>query len=160
MTIKACYPGSFDPVTLGHLDLITRASRLFDELVVAVGVNASKTPSFSVEERVALIQAELTPDLSNVTVTSFDGLVVDFCREAGVSVIVRGLRTVSDFESEFQMGLTNRTFAPEIETVFVMPGERFGFVSSRLIKEVVRAGGDVSRFVPAAVAARLAEELQ
>ena len=154
MAMRAIYPGSFDPVTLGHLDLIQRGSRLFERLVVAVGINAAKTALFSPEERVAMIRAE-TGGLKNVEVATFDRLVIDFAKSRGVNVILRGLRTISDFETEFQMALTNRSFAPEIETVFVMPGEKFQFISSRLIKEVAQVGGNVSTFVPAAVAEAL-----
>jgi pantetheine-phosphate adenylyltransferase len=154
MTTRAVYPGSFDPVTFGHLDLIQRGSRLFDRLIVAVGVNAAKTPLFPAEERVAMIQAEIR-GLANVEVAPFEGLVVDFARSHGSNIILRGLRTVSDFETEFQMALTNRSFAPDIETVFVMPGEKFHFISSRLIKEVAQVGGSVASFVPEAVARRL-----
>jgi pantetheine-phosphate adenylyltransferase len=151
MSHRAVYPGSFDPVTFGHLDLIQRGSRLFEHLVVAVGRNAEKAAMFPPEERVAMIRAEVG-GLRNVEVTTFDGLIVDFAKSRGLDVILRGLRTISDFESEFQMALTNRTFAPGIETVFVLPGERFQFLSSRLIKEVAGAGGDVRAFVPEAVA--------
>jgi pantetheine-phosphate adenylyltransferase len=151
MPNRAVYPGSFDPVTFGHLDLIQRGSRLFDQLVVAVGRNAAKAGLFPPEERVAMIRAEIG-GLRNVEVATFDGLVVDFAKSRGLNVILRGLRTVSDFETEFQMALTNRTFGPEIETVFVMPGEKFQFLSSRLIKEVASVGGDVSHFVPETVA--------
>lgn len=160
MEIAACYPGSFDPVTYGHLDLMRRATALFDRVVVAVGKNVTKQPLFSAEERAALIQAEVDRFERPVEVACFQGLVVDFCRENGLSVIVRGLRTVSDFESEFQMGLTNRTFAPEIETVFVMPGEKFSYVSSRLIKEVVAVGGSVDAFVPSGVVRALRSRLK
>jgi pantetheine-phosphate adenylyltransferase len=154
MAMRAVYPGSFDPVTLGHLDLIQRGSRLFERLVVAVGVNAAKTALFSPEERVAMIRAE-TGGLANVEVATFQGLVVDFAKSRGLNVILRGLRTISDFETEFQMALTNRTFAQDVETVFVMPGEKFQFLSSRLIKEVAQAGGSVASFVPEAVARAL-----
>ena len=154
MATRAVYPGSFDPVTFGHLDLIQRGSRLFDHLVVAVGVNASKAAMFSPEERVRMIEAE-TRGLKNVEVAMFPGLVVDFANARGLNIILRGLRTISDFETEFQMALTNRTFAPAIETVFVMPGEKFQFISSRLIKEVAQAGGSVASFVPEAVAKEL-----
>src|SRR5262245_17155593 len=150
MTTRALYPGSFDPVTFGHLDLIHRGSTLFDRLIVAIGVNAAKTALFTPEERLAMIQAEIGGH-KNVEVAIFHGLVVDFARSHGVNIILRGLRTVSDFETEFQMALTNRSFAPEIETVFVMPGEKFQFVSSRLIREVAQVGGSVSAFVPEAV---------
>jgi pantetheine-phosphate adenylyltransferase len=154
MTMRAVYPGSFDPVTFGHLDLIQRGSRLFDHLVVALGRNATKSPLFPAEERVAMIRGEIG-GLRNVEVATFDGLVVDFAKSRGLDVILRGLRTISDFETEFQMALTNRTYAPAIETVFVLPGEKFQFLSSRLIKEIAEAGGDVSAFVPEAVAAAL-----
>jgi pantetheine-phosphate adenylyltransferase len=151
MSHRAVYPGSFDPVTFGHLDLIQRGSRLFDHLVVAIGRNSTKAALFPTEERVAMIRAEIG-GLRNVEVATFDGLVVDFAKERGLDVILRGLRTISDFENEFQMALTNRTFGPAIETVFVLPGEKFQFLSSRLIKEVAQAGGDVRAFVPEAVA--------
>lgn len=154
MATRAVYPGSFDPVTFGHLDLIHRGSRLFDHLVVAVGVNAAKSALFSAEERVAMISPEIA-SLRNVEVAMFDGLVVDFAKARGLNIILRGLRTVSDFETEFQMALTNRSFAPELETVFVMPGEHFHFLSSRLIKEVAQVGGSVAAFVPQAVAKAL-----
>jgi pantetheine-phosphate adenylyltransferase len=154
MGTRAVYPGSFDPVTFGHLDLIQRGSRLFDSLVVGVGVNAAKSALFDAAERVAMIQAEVG-SLANVEVAPFDGLVVDFAKARGANIILRGLRTVSDFETEFQMALTNRSFAPELETVFVMPGEHFHFVSSRLIKEVAQVGGSVAAFVPDDVARAL-----
>jgi pantetheine-phosphate adenylyltransferase len=158
MRNRAVYPGSFDPVTYGHLDLIRRGAALFDLLVVAVGVNASKHPTFDADERARMIEAEIR-DLPNVRVTKFHGLVVDFARQNGLNLILRGLRTVSDFEAEFQMALTNRSFAPDIETVFVMPGEKWSYTSSRLIKEVVEVGGDVERFVPGPVAAALRARL-
>ena len=154
----ACYPGSFDPVTFGHLDLIRRGARLFDRLVVAVGRNAEKNPLFTAEERAAMISAEIE-DLTTVKVEIFHGLVVDFCHSRGLDIMLRGLRTISDFESEFQMALTNRSFAPDIESVFVMPAEKYSYVSSRLIREVVMVGGDVDRFVPPAVAAALKRRL-
>lgn len=160
MTV-AVYPGSFDPVTLGHLDLVRRGTVLFERLVVAVGRNASKTPLFSPEERVALLRDEVERMglTSRVTVLHFDGLVVDLCRTLGAGVLLRGVRNFSDFESETTMAATNRIFAPDIETVFALPGEGQGVVSSRLIKEIVAAGGSVERFVPGAVAAALAERL-
>ena len=154
MAMRAVYPGSFDPITLGHLDLIQRGSRLFERLVVAVGVNAAKTALFSSEERVAMIRDEIG-GLANVEVTTFSGLVVEFAKSRGLNVILRGLRTISDFETEFQMALTNRTLAQDVETVFVMPGEKFQFLSSRLIKEVAQVGGSVAPFVPEAVARAL-----
>ena len=154
MATRAVYPGSFDPVTFGHLDIVQRGSALFDHLVVAVGVNASKSAMFTAEERIAMIAAELG-GLRNVEVAMFHGLVVDFAKSRGLNIILRGLRTISDFETEFQMALTNRSFAPGIETVFVMPGEKFQFISSRLIKEVAQVGGSVASFVPDAVAREL-----
>jgi pantetheine-phosphate adenylyltransferase len=159
MRNRAVYPGSFDPVTYGHLDLVRRGAALFDLLVVAIGVNAEKRATFDADERRAMIEAEIR-DLPNVKVATFDGLVVDFARRNGLNLILRGLRTVSDFESEFQMALTNRSFAPDIETVFVMPGERWSFTSSRLIKEIVAVGGEVERFVPPAVAVALGRRLR
>lgn len=159
MRNRAVYPGSFDPVTYGHLDLVRRGAALFDLLVVAIGVNAEKRATFSADERRDMIEAEIR-DLPNVKVATFDGLVVDFARRNGLNIILRGLRTVSDFESEFQMALTNRSFAPDIETVFVMPGERWSFTSSRLIKEIVAVGGEVERFVPPAVAVALGRRLR
>ena len=157
--IEAVYPGTFDPVTHGHLDLIDRGARRFERLIVSVAAHSSKTPVFSLEERVEMID-ELVQPYDNVTVEAFDGLVVNYVRERGCSVIFRGLRTVSDFEYEHTMALTNRTLAPDIETVFLMPSPQYSFVSSRLIKEIMTAGGDVSGFVPDAVARRLADRLE
>ena len=136
-------PGASIPSRSATWTSSSAGSRLFDHLVVAIGVNAAKTALFSPEERVAMIRAE-TGGLKNVEVATFDGLVVDFAKARGLNVILRGLRTISDFETEFQMALTNRTFAPDIETVFVMPGEKFQFISSRLIKEVAQVGGSVA----------------
>lgn len=155
MGTSACYPGSFDPPTLGHLDVIRRAAPVFDRLVVAVGVNPAKAPMLPVEERVALLRAELGGLGPRVEVESFRGLAVDFCRARGLAILVRGLRTVSDFESEFQMALTNRSLAPGIDTFFVMAGEKYSFVSSRLIKEILGAGAPVDAFVPPGVARAL-----
>jgi pantetheine-phosphate adenylyltransferase len=150
MGTHAIYPGSFDPVTFGHLDLIQRGSRLFDHLIVAVGVNASKEALFTAEERVEMIRSQIG-GMKNVEVAQFRGLVVDFARSHSANIILRGLRTISDFETEFQMALTNRSFAPGVETVFVMPGEKYQFISSRLIKEVAQAGGALTAFVPESV---------
>jgi pantetheine-phosphate adenylyltransferase len=157
--VTAIYPGSFDPVTRGHLDLIERALPLFDHLTVAVAINRQKTPTFTTEERVATLREVLPPD-PRLTVTSFTGLVVDFCRSQGIGAILRGVRTVSDFEYEYQMALTNRHLQPRIETVFVMPSVEYSFVSSSLIKEIVKNGGDVGHFVPPQVERRLRERLQ
>jgi pantetheine-phosphate adenylyltransferase len=156
--MKAVYPGTFDPFTNGHLDLVQRGSRLFEHLVVAVAVNPAKAPVFSVEERVAMIR-ELARDIRNVTVDSFQGLVVDYASSHGLGTILRGLRTFSDFEYEFQMALTNRTFAPSIETAFVMPSLNYSYVSSRLIKESIAMGADVRHLLPALVEQRLRAKL-
>lgn len=157
--VSALYPGSFDPVTHGHLDLIHRALPLFDHLTVAVASNSSKSPTFTAEERVELLRSVL-PDDPRLSVTTFRGLVVDFCRARQISAILRGVRTVSDFEYEYQMALTNRHLAPGIETVFVMPSVQYSYVSSSLIREIVRNGGDASDFVPALVERRLQERLR
>lgn len=155
---RALYPGSFDPVTFGHLDLIRRGVALFGELTVAVAANPAKTPLFTPEDRVEMLREQLaaTPQAQ---VTQFKGLVVEFCQREGFGVILRGLRTVSDFEFEYQMALTNRSLAPGVETVFVMPNERYSYISSRLIKEVIDGGGDVSHFIPTEIEARLRRRL-
>ena len=147
---KALYPGSFDPMTLGHLDLVRRGLDLFDRVIVAVGENPAKKALFSVDERVAMIRDE-TAKLDRVDVTSFSGLAVQCAHEHDCTVLLRGLRTVSDFESEYAMALTNRTLADNIETVFCMPNEKYFYVSSRLIKEVFAMGGDASQFLSPAV---------
>ena len=144
---RAVYPGSFDPVTYGHLDLIQRALAVVDELIVAVAHNPDKTPLFSLEERVALLR-RATRGMRHVRVEPFDTLVVDFCRAHGASVMIRGVRMVSDFEYEFQMALTNRKLADRIETIFLMPSEAYAYLSSRLIKEAGALGADLSAFVP------------
>jgi len=154
----AVYPGSFDPVTNGHLDLIERGARVFDRLVVAVATNYEKRTLFTKAERVAMLRAH-TAHLDNVEVDSFKGLVVDYVRGLGARVILRGIRTVSDFEYEFQMALTNRSFA-DIETVFAMPSQEYAYLSARLIKEVAALGGDVSHLVPPDVAKALTERLR
>lgn len=157
--VSALYPGSFDPVTRGHLDLVERALPLFDHLTVAVARNGSKAPTFTVEERVEMLREVLPPD-PRLSVTSFRGLVVDFCRAQGIGAILRGVRTVSDFEYEYQMALTNRHLAPGIETVFVMPSVQYSYVSSSLIREIVRNGGDIGTFLPLPVERRLRERLR
>jgi pantetheine-phosphate adenylyltransferase len=141
----AVYPGSFDPITKGHEDLIHRSLEFVDQLIVAVAVNVSKQPLFSLEERVKLIQAAVTD--KRVEVQSFEGLLAEFAKKVGASVIIRGLRAVSDFEYEFQMALMNRNLAPKIETVFLVPAFDLTFVSSSLVREVARFGGDVSPLV-------------
>ena len=153
----ALYPGTFDPVTLGHVDLIQRATRLFDSVVIAVAANPDKVPLFSLEERVELIR-EVTSDIENVTVTGFNNLLVECVREHRASVILRGLRAVSDFEYEFQLAAMNRHLDPEIETAFLTPSEHYAFLSSSLVKEVAALGGKVSDFVPAAVGQALARK--
>ena len=151
---RAVYPGTFDPVTYGHLDLIHRALEIFDELIVGVAVNPGKGALFSVDERTAFIR-QATRRWPSVRVKPFDHLVVKFARENQARVIVRGLRMLSDFEYEFQMALTNRKLDPTIETVFMMPSEEYSYLSSKLIKEVAVLGADVRTFVPSAVARRL-----
>lgn len=154
----AIYPGSFDPVTLGHWDLIQRAAKLVDRLVVAVLHNPSKSPAFSVEERVAML-GELTTTLPRVEVTSFHGLLVDYAKAQNAQVIVRGVRAFSDFEYEFQMALMNRKLAPELETVFLMPKEKYSAVSSRLVREIGGMGGNLSELVPEVLRERIAIRL-
>src|SRR5215510_6006918 len=156
MTI-AIYPGSFDPLTMGHVDIIQRGSRFFDRIVVAVSINVHKEPLFSVHERVDIAR-EVFRDRANVDVDTFDGLLVDYARRKQASVIVRGLRAVSDFEYEMQMALMNRRLNQDVETVFMMPAEPYTYVSSRLVKEVVALGGSVSSLVPSVVDQRLREK--
>lgn len=150
MNITAIYPGTFDPVTNGHLDLITRASRLYDKVIVAVAENRGKSPLFSMQERVALTR-EATDSVSNVTVIGFHNLLVDCAQEHGASVILRGLRAISDFEYEFQLADMNRRLSPQLETVFLTPAEQYAFISSSMIREIARLKGDVSSFVPGVV---------
>ena len=140
------YPGTFDPVTRGHEDLVRRAIKLFDEVVVAIATNPDKKPLFSLDERVALA-SDVLKDLPGVSVTGYAGLTVDFARERGLSVIIRGLRAVSDFEYEFQLATMNRHLTDQVETVFLTPTEHYTFVSSSLVCEIARLGGDVSPFV-------------
>lgn len=154
MSVKALYPGTFDPPTNGHIDLIQRGAKLFEHLTVAVLVNPIKNPLFTVEERVEMLR-ESTAALGNVSVATFDGLMVDFARQLGATAVLRGIRAISDYEHEFQMALMNRRLAPEIETVFLQPAGRYSFVSSRMVKEVVSFGGDVSGLVPPNVLRRL-----
>ena len=150
----AIYPGSFDPITNGHLDLIQRAARQFEALVVAVLRHDTKQAEFPLDERLAMIR-EAVAELENVRVGSFDGLLVDYAREEGARLILRGIRAVSDYEYELQMALMNRKLAPEIETVFMLPSEAYSFLSSRLVKEVCRHGGRIDDLVPPLVADRL-----
>jgi pantetheine-phosphate adenylyltransferase len=150
----ALYPGSFDPLTNGHLDILSRACRLADRVVVAILENDAKTPLFSVAERIEMIR-EILGDEGSTPVRSFSGLLVDFAREMGATLIVRGLRAVSDYEYELQMALMNRRLNPSIETVFLMAKEEYSYVSSRLVKEVARLGGDLTGVVPESVRRRL-----
>jgi pantetheine-phosphate adenylyltransferase len=154
----AIYPGSFDPVTLGHWDLIQRAGKLVDRLLVAVLHNPAKSPAFTVEERVAMLK-ELVAPLPHVEITTFHGLLVDFARSQNAQVIVRGVRAFSDFEYEFQMALMNRKLAPELETVFLMPKEKYSAVSSRLVREIGSMGGNLSELVPEPLRARISARL-
>ena len=148
------YPGTFDPITYGHLDVLGRATKLFDQVLVAVAHNPDKGPLFPAEERLALIRPNIAR-FPNVTATTFRGLLVDFAMEQGAVAIIRGLRAMSDFEFEFNMALMNRHLQPAVETIYVMPNEDYSYTSSHLVKQVSRYGGDVTKFVPANVAAAL-----
>jgi pantetheine-phosphate adenylyltransferase len=154
-TVKAIYPGTFDPLTNGHLDLIARGAKIVDDLVVAILRNSEKgDPLFTVEERVEML-TEATAGFGNVTVATFDGLLVDFARQQGAKAVLRGIRAISDYEYEFQMAMMNRKLDPELETLFMMPAEKYTYVSSRLVKGVFQLGGDVSALVPELVVKRL-----
>ncbi|MCU0665708.1 MAG: pantetheine-phosphate adenylyltransferase [Candidatus Omnitrophica bacterium] len=159
MCKTAIYPGSFDPVTYGHIDLIKRAKEVFPDLIVAVAYNAHKKPIFSVKERVDMLK-KATAGIEGVEITSFDGLVVDFARKHKSAVIIRGLRMISDFEYEFQMALTNRKLAPDIETIFLMPQEAYSYVSSRLLKEASSLGANLGAFIPDFVEKALRDKLR
>jgi pantetheine-phosphate adenylyltransferase len=152
----AVYPGSFDPITNGHLDIIRRGTRLFDRVIVAILENEEKAPLFPLDERIEMIR-EVTRDLAAVEIQSFSGLLVNFVRKVDATAVVRGIRAVSDFEYEFQMALMNRELAPDAETIFMMPAVEYSYVSSRLIKEVFRLGGEIDRLVPPLVLQRLAD---
>jgi pantetheine-phosphate adenylyltransferase len=151
---RAIYPGSFDPVTNGHLDVVERARKLFDEVIVAVADNDEKQPLFPLEERLDMLR-QTVGKLDNVRVAQFDGLLVGFARTEKANAVIRGLRAVSDFEFEFQMALMNRKLENSVETIFLMPKEEYTYLSSRLVKEIARLGGNVSKFVPEIVAASL-----
>jgi len=148
--VKAIYPGSFDPMTKGHLDIIQRSSKLFDEVIMAVVGNPGKSPLLPVEKRKELLSAALK-DLNGVTVDSFQGLTVDYARQNNVTILIRGLRAISDFEAELGMAQANKELFPELETIFLMSKAEYSFISSSTVKEIARLGGDVSKFVPAAV---------
>jgi pantetheine-phosphate adenylyltransferase len=154
---RAIYPGSFDPVTNGHLDVAERARKLFDEVIVSVAHNDEKEALFSLEERLDLLRQSFGK-IDNVRIAHFDGLLVEFAAAQKVQAVIRGLRAVSDFEFEFQMALMNRKLQGSVETIFLMPKEEYTYLSSRLVKEIARLGGDVSDFVPAAVATALAKK--
>lgn len=154
---RAIYPGSFDPVTNGHLDVVQRAARLFDEVIVAVAHNEQKTGLFSMDERRHLLE-QTVGELPNVRVAQFSGLLVDYARKEGVNAVIRGLRAISDFEFEFQMALMNRKLEPAVETIFLMPREEYTAISSRIVKEIAKLGGNVEAFVPPWVAQALREK--
>ena len=156
--VIAIYPGSFDPPTNGHLDLIHRGSRIFDALIVAILRNPEKTPLFSVGDRRRMLE-ELTADLKNVSVDTFDGLTVEYAAKVKASAMLRGIRALSDYEYELQMAMMNRKLSPKLETVFMMPAEQYSYLSSRLVREAAKLGGDVSTLVPGLVERRLKDKL-
>ena len=156
--VIAIYPGSFDPITSGHLDVIERGSRIFGRLVVAILQNEAKAPLFTVEDRIEMLREVVKP-FPNVTVDSFEGLLADYADRQGASVILRGIRFISDYEYELQMALMNRRLRPNVETVFLLAGEQFSFLSSRLVKEVISLGGNISGLVPKSVEDRLRQRL-
>ena len=158
MANTVIYPGTFDPITNGHIDLVNRAARLFDKVILAIAANLPKAPCFSLEERINLANTVFA-DLPNVSVLGFSDLLVDFAKREGASVLLRGLRAVSDFEHEFQLASMNRRLAPEIETVFLTPDEGYNYISSSLIREIAKLGGDVSPFVHPMVLAALNERV-
>ena len=151
-------PGSFDPVTLGHLDIIKRAAKMFDHVIVAVLVNSAKSPCFSTEERMRLLK-EVTGDIENVEISSFDGLLAEYCKQRGADAIVKGLRAVSDFEYEFQMAITNKKINPELETIFLMANADSMYLSSSMVREVAAMGGDITNFVPDCIRDEIVERM-
>ncbi len=157
--VVAIYPGSFDPITNGHLDIIQRGAKLFDEVIVAILVNPEKAPLFSVGERISMIQTILDDQFANVRVDTFEGLLVEYAVRQNAQVIVRGIRAVSDYEYELQMALMNRRLEPRIETVFMMPAEAYTYLSSRLVREVSKFGGSVEGLVPKLVEQKLREKM-
>ena len=159
MTKIVLYPGTFDPITNGHLDLIERATRLFDKVIVAVANSSGKNPLFDIEQRISLVEKAVA-DLDNVSVCGFKGLLVDLAKEKNATVLLRGLRAVSDFEYEFQLANMNRQLAPDVESLFLTPSQKYSFISSTLVREVASLGGDVSRFVPPVVLAELHNKFQ
>lgn len=156
---RAIYPGSFDPLTNGHIDVIERARKLFDEVIVAVALNDQKQPLFTLEERLGFLR-EVTATVAGVRIATLDGLLVDFAAKQDAHAVVRGLRAVSDFEFEFQMALMNRKLDASVETIFLMPKEEYSYLSSRIVKEIARLGGNVGKFVPACVVESFARKLE
>ena len=156
--IRAIYPGSFDPVTFGHLDIIIRSSKIVDELIIGVLMNKAKTPLFSVEERVKMLK-EVTKDLDNVKVVPFDGLLVEFARQQKARLVIRVLRAITDFEYEIQMSQTNHKLEPEVETMFLTTNLKYSYLSSTIVREVAAFGGDISQFVPETVAKSIKEKM-
>ena len=159
MCQKAIYPGTFDPVTYGHIDLIERAQDIFSEVIVAVAHNPQKKPLFGVKERVDMLE-EATKDMKDIAIDDFDGLIIDYARRQKAGVLIRGVRMISDFEYEFQMALTNRKLDPDIETIFLMPHESYSYLSSKLLKEAASLGADLSSFVPDFVEKALKNKLR
>ena len=157
--LRAIYPGSFDPVTYGHMDMILRSSKLVDELIIGVLNNKAKSPLFSVEERVRMLE-EVTGDIPNIRIVPFGGLLVDFARRAEAGMVIRGLRAITDFEYELQMAQTNHKMAPEIETAFLTTNLEYSYLSSTTVKEVAAFGGDISQFVPKLIADRITEKMK
>lgn len=157
--LKAIYPGSFDPVTYGHLDVIKRSCKIVDELIVGVLNNNAKMPLFSAEERVKMLE-EVTKDLTNVKIVLFNGLLIDFARQQGAAVIIRGLRAITDFEYELQMSQTNHKLEPGVETMFLTTSIEYSYLSSTTVKEIAAFGGDISQFVPEAVAVELEKKMK
>ena len=157
--LRAIYPGSFDPVTFGHMDIIRRSSRLVDELIVGVLNNKAKSPLFSAEERVRMLE-EVTSDIPNIRIIPFGGLLVDFARRVEAGMVIRGLRAITDFEYELQMAQTNHKMEPELETAFLTTSLEYSYLSSTTVKEVAAFGGDISQFVPGAVADRITEKMK
>jgi len=158
--LRICiYPGSFDPITNGHLDIIERASKLFDKLIVAVTVNPNKNPAFSLEEREELIR-ECVKDYYNVEVDSFEGLLIDYVNAKGACAVVKGLRVVNDFEYEFQMALLNKTLSPNVETIFLMTNSEYSYISSSMIKEIAKLGADIKDFVPKQILNKILNKLR
>ena len=154
----AIYPGSFDPVTCGHIDIIKRSCKLFDKVIVAVLTNSAKHPCFTIEERIDLLK-ETTSHLTNVEISTFDGLLVDFAKLKGASAVVKGLRAVTDFEYEFQMSMINKKLCSEVETIFLNTSQEYMYLSSSVVKQIARAGGDISMFVPEEIHDKIVDRL-